>query len=67
MLIIPIMESFADKTTPSWEVISNSIRDVIFTAAEQRRNFKVLRSVDIIAAFHQRYCNIPPFCERGTP
>lgn len=67
MLIIPVIESI-ETGRHDLESVERSISDLIETAAEKHYPEYLsngeCNSVSIIKAFHKRYCNIPPFCER---
>jgi hypothetical protein len=65
MLAIPVAES---PYGTSLDQTRTSIVDIIEAAREEsgrlssRSELRIINSVDLIAGFHRRFCNIPPFC-----
>jgi hypothetical protein len=68
MLVIPVVEAFELDKEVNWSDVSSSVSTIVAATAENRNDEphqrRHLDSVAIIRAFHNRYCNIPPFCSR---
>jgi hypothetical protein len=66
MLVIPLIEVAAAGEPFDYGEASASIRDVLLTIREPTRSAPIRTgprdSIDVIAGFHRRFCNIPPFC-----
>jgi hypothetical protein len=66
MLVIPLIEVAAAGGPFRYGEASASVRDVLESIRELTRSTPLhegLRdSIDVIAGFHRRFCNIPPFC-----
>jgi hypothetical protein len=60
MLIIPLLE---ERSRTNLDEAETSIRAVIDTISVEERG-RLGRAIDVIRAFHERFCNIPPFCSR---
>jgi hypothetical protein len=68
MLTIPIMETIESVGGVEWNEVTNSIRDLVVTIAEEQDSKylprKTRNSISLIRGFYKRFCNIPPFCSR---
>ncbi len=63
MLAIPIIE-ILDETNADveWGMVENSIKDIVHSLKPDEYLKGQFTARSVIAAFHFRFCNIPPFC-----
>ena len=68
MLIIPVVEIIEKDGSVDWRQVDKSIQSLIETIANDKhmdmpyRYSGTINSLNVIRAFFQRFCNIPPFC-----
>ncbi len=71
MILIPIIESVEEGERFDAEEVQRSIGQIIDATLDETMDEasrgpgrQVKNSQAIIRAFHERFCNIPPFCDR---
>jgi len=67
MLIIPVEEQIQDRDRVNWADVDQSIKKLFDALREDeseasRSPHERKNSVGVIKAYHERFCDIPPFC-----